>query len=574
MKVPGSRQLRRTAGFALVGLFLIRPVAAGPQTPAEAYAQGRAFYLSGDYAGAERMFKRALALGPETAELHHLLGMCAAFQGRLDEAERSLLAAIRIDPAFVDSHIEIGGLYFNQKRYADSERALRRALKLSPEDAYARDLLGTVYFVNGSQDRALEQWNRIGRPVLDKLLIAGDGIPRTELLRRELRTRPGQLVRPSGIRESLIRLDKVDSFSGVSFDLRPSPDSPERADLLISGREERGFGPGPAATVIGGLRDVLQRTAYLDFKNISHRGVNLSAAYRWDPYQKMRALAVQAPRLFGSPFYYRLGYRDRQERWFFGASDAGGEDEEFTLSVREIRIDLDHVLSHRISLDHHAGIKRAAYLPVSGRANESRETRFVWGGDYAFRLAEVRAAGLTTDVRLSYDLFKPFGAGAKGFLRSVLAATVAKVWTRGVSPEAAGRLTGQVNGGLSSSHTPFDEWFVLGIGPDVEYPLRAFRTKRNGKLGASPVGKKFVLLNVDYLQRLGRLALARFDAGVFFDAGRAFDGQPLAGESPASWMTDCGVRLEARLFRVAFRISYAHSLKDRRQAFYISSSLE
>jgi tetratricopeptide (TPR) repeat protein len=576
MSAPCRARKKRTAVLSvlLVLVLGLLPSAGGAQTVTEAFAQGRELYKNGNYAEAERRFKRALTLGPATAELHYLLGMCAAFQGRFDEAEAALSAAIGVDPFFAEAHVEIGGLFFKQKRFGESAKALRKALRLDPGNAYARDLLGTVYFINGSQEPALEEWNKVAKPVLKDLIVAGDGIARPELLRRELRVRPGQIIRPSAIEESTLRLAKVDCFSRISFALQPSPDRPDQADLLVTGREERGFGPSPAAVAVGGLRDILHETAYLDFKNISRRGINLYGTYRWDPGQKMAEFAVRAARLLGTPFYYRLGYRDGRDRWFFGASDALGEDEEFTLTEREVRLDADYVLDHRTSLGHHIGIKRASYLRVSGGMDEAPETRFVWGGDYAYRLMERRASGLAADLRLRYDFFRPIGVEAKTFVRSVLSATVEKTWTRGMSPEAAGCLTGRVNGGLSSTQTPFDEWFVLGIGPGVEFPLRAFRTTRDGKLGASPLGRKFVLMNLDYLHGLGRLLLARIDGGVFFDVGRAFGGEPYAGESGASWMTDCGVRLVARLFHVAFQISYAHSLKDGRRAFYISSRLD
>lgn len=190
---------RRTAGLSLgLLVLLLGPTAGRAQAPAEAFAQGRSLFDSGDYAGAEKLLRETLAQGPETAELRHLLGLCAAFQGRLDEAEQELLAAIRIDPSFADSRIEIGGLYFKQKRYGESERALRLALVLRPKDVYARDLLATVYFIHGSQERALAEWNKVDKPVLDELVISEAGIPHPRLLERELCFRHGRLIRPGG----------------------------------------------------------------------------------------------------------------------------------------------------------------------------------------------------------------------------------------------------------------------------------------------------------------------------------------------------------------------------------------
>lgn len=565
---------RRTAGLALgLLVLLLGPAAGRAQPPADTFAQGRSSYENGDYAGAEKLFRETLARGPETAELRHLLGMCAAFQGRLDEAERELLAAIRIDPSFADSRIEIGGLYFKQKRYEASERALRRALRLRPDDAYARDLLATIYFIHGSQERALAEWNKVDKPVLDGLAISEAGLPHPRLLERELSFRHGRLIRPGEVRESRQRLNKIDCFSAVTFTLRPSPGTEDGADLVVAGREESGFGPGAAAAV-SGLRDIVHRTVYLDYKNAAHRGVGLHAAYRWDPNQKMGEFAVRALRLLGTPFYYRLGYRDSRDRWLFAAAEGGGEGPEFTESGREIRLDVDYILNDRIGLDHHVRVRRTSYLPVAGTPPGDTGTRFVWGGDYTFRLTGRPAPAPTATLGFHYDLAGSGGGDGKGFAKSVLTAEIVKPWGPGLSGATSGRSTARMTWGFASAATPFDEYFLLGVGPDVDYLLRAYRTTAAGKLGASPLGRRFLLMNVDYLGALGRLALIRFEGGLFFDAGRVAGAPSVPQDRPASWLTDLGVCLAARIFQVELRISYAHSLADGRQALYLSAILD
>lgn len=572
-RAAGTR--RRMAGLSLCVLaLLLGPAAGRAQVPAGAFAQGRSLYDSGDYAGAEKLLRETLAQGPETAELRHLLGLCAAFQGRLDEAERELLAAIRIDPSFADSRIEIGGLYFKQKRYGESERALRLALVLRPNDVYARDLLATVYFIHGSQERALAEWNKVDKPVLDELVISEAGIPHPRLLERELCFRHGRLIRPGGVRESRRRLDKIDCFSGVTFTLRPSPGSEDGADLLVAGREESGFGPGAAAAAVSGLRDIVHRTVYLDYKNVAHRGVSLHAAYRWDPNQKMGEFAVRAPRLLGTPFYYRLGYRDTRDRWLFESAEGAAEDAEFTESGQEIRLDVDHILNDRIGLDHHVRVKRTSFLPVTGTPPGDEGTRIVWGGDYTFLLTGRPAPAPTATLGLHYDLAGSGGGDGKGFAKSVLTAEIVKPLGPELSGAASGRLTGRMAWGLASDATPFDEYFLLGVGPEVEYLLRAYRTAAAGKLGSSPLGRRFLLMNVDYLRALGRLALIRFEGGLFFDAGRVAGAPPVLQGQPESWITDLGACLAARIFQVDLRISYAHSLVDGRQAIYLSAILD
>ena len=65
--------------------------------------------------------------------------------------------------------VELAGVAFKQKRYPEAAAWLRRGLKIDPTDAYAKDFLGTVYFLQGNLEAALKYWNRIDKPQIESV---------------------------------------------------------------------------------------------------------------------------------------------------------------------------------------------------------------------------------------------------------------------------------------------------------------------------------------------------------------------------------------------------------------------
>src|SRR5262249_51914072 len=62
--------------------------------------------------------------------------------------------------------------------------------------------------------------------------------------------------------------------------------------------------------------------------------------------------------------------------------------------------------------------------------------------------------------------------------------------------------------GRTGGVVPFDEYFALGLDRDNEYVVRGHRGIRDGRKGAGPVGRQFLLTNVEVQKNL-------FNAGFF-----------------------------------------------------------
>jgi hypothetical protein len=125
--------------------------------------------------------------------------------------------------------------------------------------------------------------------------------------------------------------------------------------------------------------------------------------------------------------------------------------------------------------------------------------------------------------------------------------------------------------GYSSGKVPPEDRFILGIGPDTRYYLRAHSTTYEGKFGNSPIVNEFVLSNLQYSHHLIKLFPFRIEGGLFLDCAK------ILGESSinygGSFIVDVGVFSKIYLFKFPFIISYGRNFKERIDSFFLGSHL-
>ena len=94
------------------------------------------------------------------------------------ESAEAILEPVRAEcPRSAGPLRELAGVRFAQKRWREAAALARQALDHDPGDAYAIDLLGSALFMQNDDVGALEAWNRIDKPRVDRVRI--DGITRT-----------------------------------------------------------------------------------------------------------------------------------------------------------------------------------------------------------------------------------------------------------------------------------------------------------------------------------------------------------------------------------------------------------
>ena len=120
-------------------------------------------WFEGDYAGAEREFKRALELNPDYATAHQWYGVFLSTTGRLDEGTVELRRAQQLDPASLPINADLGRHLCNARRWYDQGiEQLQKTIELDPDWPRARFFLAQCYEQKGMYDEAIRETERAG----------------------------------------------------------------------------------------------------------------------------------------------------------------------------------------------------------------------------------------------------------------------------------------------------------------------------------------------------------------------------------------------------------------------------
>jgi tetratricopeptide (TPR) repeat protein len=123
---------------------------------------GAACERRGDFAEAEKLFRKSLALSPDFAEALNYLGYMWADRGEhLEEAQTMIEKAVKLEPengAYLDS---LGWVLFKLGRSEEALDWLRQAIEHNEEpDATLFDHLGDVHAALHQLEKAREAWRK------------------------------------------------------------------------------------------------------------------------------------------------------------------------------------------------------------------------------------------------------------------------------------------------------------------------------------------------------------------------------------------------------------------------------
>ncbi len=558
---PKGRVIR----FLAAVLILCSPVF--PQSPAARQQAAQRALDAGDWAEAA-----TLARGPadQSPELDFLAGLALARLEKWSESKLAFEAGFEKAPRDPRFLVELAGLAYQQKDFRTAKQHLGKALGLNAQDAYSREFLATIYFLEGNLEAALKYWNAEDQPRLRSVAFTPSLRLAASLRNRALAFNAPQVLSGDALLATQSRLDHLGVFSNQRIELRPGESG--NYDLTLHLAERNGWGHSKVEGLVSLLSGLPYATVYPEFYNLSHQAVNLTSLVRWDPEKRRVSLALALP-LFGDPRLRLRLYTDaRNENWNLTETFLGPGTPLADLNMRRAAMGVEtHALVNgRWSWSAGAEIANRNFRNLSGHTSSAERTFFTGATSVAGWLGVERTLMRVPERRFTLDSSAQAKAGREFSQELGPFATLRGSLRAHWFPRAQGddyEMQAQIRAGTTAGHATLDELFELGIERDNDLWLRGHAGTLDGRKGAAPLGRRFFLANWEVDKTIYQNGFLRVTLGPFLDNGAVADSSGLFGSS--RWLWDTGAQSKVRVLgNLTIVLCYGRDLGGGRNVFY------
>jgi Papain-like cysteine protease AvrRpt2 len=486
--------------------------------------------------------ERAPSNSLPVARCEWLLSDAIASIGRLgmDRAE-AILDRVRADcPESSGPLRELAGVRFEQGRWSDAVTLADKALALDPTDSYAWDVLGSSLFMQNDPIGALRAWNRIGRPRMNTVRLAGLRRTRYEIVAQSLHVEAGELITAEAFDRSRRLLSELPDRADGRLTLRPEADGFASFDIVLRERPARPRGSTEwiAASVQAGLDREIAAT----IPGPTGQGEVWTASWRWWEDRPRVAVSFAAPRRGQLPGVWRVdGSWDTQT---YALATIAGE------HVRESRV--------------HGAVSFSSWMASHMRYSFTGGVDS-WNGarrDALFGASlEHRSSGDRVSLATEATRWVPL-SGDRGF-----SSFAARAQLR--ASAAAQRWEYRAVAGVhrTTDTAPLALWGGAGEGRVRSPLLRAHPLLTGGIVNAgsdSAFGRTLMSGTIEARRWLDRPRLPQIGLAMFSDVARS--SRSLANDSLFNVDLGAGVRIRVPGWQNALRVDVAHGLRDGRHA--------
>jgi tetratricopeptide (TPR) repeat protein len=568
LDAAGSSRKGRVILFLAVVLILSSPGFS------QDYSSERARLSAAQKASDSEQWEEAVSLarGPadQSPDLDFLLGLGLARQEKWSEAKLAFEAGLRKAPADPRFLVELAGIAYKQKDFRTAKDRLHPALRLNPQDAYAREFLATIYFLEGNLEAALKCWNPEDKPRLRSVAFVPSLKLKESLRNRALAFNAPQVLTGDALLTTESRLNNLGVFSNRRIELAPTESGNYDATLHLA--EKNGWGDSKLEGIVSLLSGLPYATVYPEFYNLGHDAVNVTSLARWDSEKRRTSLAVSLP-IYEDPGLRLRVYADaRNENWnltrtFFGAGTPLSD-----LNIRRVAAGAEFrsVVNGKWNWSTGAEVAHRNFRNLSGSISPSEQPFFAATTSLAGWLGVHRSLLRVPERRFTLDSMAELRAGREfanglgpfGTLRGSLLAD----W----QPQSQGNdyeMQMRVRAGGTVGRVTMDELFQLGIERDNDLWLRGHAGTSDGRKGAAPLGRRYFLVNWEMDKNLYRNGFFTLKLGPFLDSGAVADSSGLFGSR--EWLWDSGIQCKVQVFgSVTVVLSYGRDLRNGKGVFY------
>jgi hypothetical protein len=508
--------------------------------------------------------------GSQSADLDFLAGLSLAKLQRWNESRAAFASGHRKAPRQARFLVELAGVDYKRRDRRAAKRELRAARKIDPDDAYTREFLGTLYFLDGNQEAALKYWNAIDKPRLRNVAVQPPAKLDAALLQKALRFNAPQILTNDALGGAEARLDNLGIYPHRRVELTPAGGGNYDATLHLP--ERNLWGDTVWEGALSWLSGLPYATVYPEVYNLGHQAVNVTSLLRWDS-QKRRAYAdVSMPLLRDPKYRFRFYFDGRNENWNLANTYFGADPRLGNLPVRRVAggAEFRSVVNGRWSWSSGLEVANRSFRNLAPQAALVGKPFFTDGNSLVSWVHVDRSLLRFPERRFTVDgsaegrVGREFatGFGSFGTARGSLGAH----WfpqAKGDDYEAQLR----IRAGESFGDVPFDELFQLGVERDNDLWLRGHAGTSDGRKGAAPLGRRYFLANGEIDKNIYGNGFFTVKLGPFVDTGAIADSSGLFGSQ--RWLWDAGAQCKIRLLgSMTVVLIYGRDLRGGRDVFY------
>lgn len=567
LDLAGRPQARALIVLLFVFLFCAFQARAQASVPAaDRASQVKRLYDAGKWDAVVRAVRQSPA---EPADLELDRGLALAQLHRLREAEAALQAGHQGHPRDPRFLVELGGIAYLEKRFSTAKKELRRALDMDPRDAYANNLLASIYFLEGNLEAALQYWNRAEKPIVSDLMY--DPQPKLDplILDRAFQFSPGSVWKRNQFLTTQAELKLLDLFPHTYYELAAQPDGSFK--LVWHDSERPAWDSTTLDSIAPMLRGLPYQSVYPEFANLNNKGLNWLSFVRWDDEKRWLSSEAAWPLEENPKQRIRLYFVGRNENWNITrtlaptAPSAAG----FNMRRAVVGAEVASIAGWQWQWNLAAEYSYRDFRTLTGIPGPA-ERFFTDSSGLTLRANIQRSLIRFPERRFSLDAgasgeagkFTAKPLGRYGRVEGLLAAN----WL----PQATGEdyeVTSLLRTGGTAGQVPFDELYMLGFDRDNELWMRGHNGLVNGQKGNAPLGTNFILSNSDIDKVVYDGGFLLVKAGPFVDTGDITDPSQFFGSR--KWLTDTGLQTTVRVLgSFEFVLGYGKDLRSGNNTFY------
>ncbi|MEO8634930.1 MAG: C39 family peptidase [Gemmatimonadales bacterium] len=464
----------------------------------------------------------------------------AAAADQLDRASNLLNEAAVSCPSEPLVLRELAGVRFKQGRWAEARQLSDQYLARVPDDSFAWQLLAASRYLTDDRENALRAWNRIGRPAVDLVTIAGVRQVRFRSIADAMALPHGTVLTPARLALARRRVGDLPALRRSAVEYQPVEGG--RVEVRAVVVERPVVGPAWRLLATGALGAIAQHTVGATIATPSGAGELWTGVWGWQRAHEQLAFRLDMPVRLGVSGVMRVGGSWERFRFSLDTAQRG--------VLQETRRSGNVVFG---------GWLIPALRPSIGIRFER------WSGARRYL-----AATAGTELRAASDRFVfmtnlEYGQALAAH-PSYTRGTVRAMWSSSIGFR---RTTWSTRLGVdqASNRTPLGLWPVASGDLSWTVPLRAHARTSNDLLQGATTGRRMFhggLSGDQPIYRAGPFTLA---AGLFLDGVAVMS--PADGSRRDRLYLDAGGGLRIGVLDGhlgTLRVDLATGLTDRRTA--------